>query len=203
MSRMIRLLVVLMFAVTGFAGVINHAGAQERATGTVRVLKYYCTYLDSTLLVEAIDLDACSPGAATFSFYLVGDGTNEFQLLDVGAGGEGTIELAVGDYEMIEEGSQTHFMISVVQGQTVQLLIANPAVEAVPTVPAPAPTTVPAPAPPLAPVPPQAAPAAPTIKLPNTGSGVSTDSETMTLTLAAMAAIAGGGAMTLRKMRPT
>lgn len=157
-------------------------------TGTVTVQKYYCTYLDETLLVEAIEEAECTPGAATFTFYLIGDGTNDFEQLSVGANGQGVIELGVGSYEMVEEGSQTVFTVTVLAGENAQLLIANPAVEVVPT--APAPTAVPA----------KPAPSQP-IKLPNTGAGVSSDSGTLMLTLTAAAAVVAGAALTVRKTR--
>jgi hypothetical protein len=195
MSRMIRLLVASLITLISFAGIMEGAGAQGGATGTVTVLKYYCTYIDETMQVEAIEMDQCSPGAATFTFYLVGDGINDYEQLNVGADGQGSIELPAGEYEVVEEGSQAHFMINVLAGGNVQLLIANPAA----VVPAePAPTAAPQPT--AVPAQPAAAPAQP-VKLPNTGSGLTSGTGALTIALTAAAAIAGGGAMILRTSR--
>jgi hypothetical protein len=132
---MIRLLVALVIAFMGLSGALQHAGAQDAATGTVRVLKYYCTYLDTTLQLEAIDANECTPGPGTFTFYRVGDGTNEFRQLVVGAGGDASITLPIGEYEVVEEGTQTFFAVTVNVAQTTQLLVGNPAVDVVPTEP--------------------------------------------------------------------
>jgi hypothetical protein len=173
------MLAAILIAFIGFAGFMHDAGAQV-ATGTVNVQKYFCTYLDTTLLVEAIEEDECDPGAATFTFYLVGDGTDDYEQLTVGANGAGSINLPVGAYEMVEEGTQTFFNINVLEGETVQLLIGNPAVAVQPTVPpAPAPTQPP--------------------QLPNTGVGEVDGFGLVPLALVTAAAIAGGGALTLRK----
>lgn len=198
MSKMFRLIVASMIAVLGFLGVMLSAGAQGGGTGTVTVLKYYCTYLDETALVEAIEIDQCSPGAATFTFYLVGDGTNDFKQLNVSGAGRGSIELPVGEYEVVEEGSQTHFMVNVLAGTNVQLLIANPSVEVVPTEPAPAPTTVPQ----LTAVTaqPSTTRTQPT-RLPNTGSGSDVEPGVVAFALTAAALVAGSGAMILGKTR--
>jgi hypothetical protein len=182
MRSRIRVLAAVLIAFIGLAGLMQGAGAQV-VTGTVNVQKYYCTYLDTTLLVEAIDEAECDPGAATFTFYLVGDGTADYEQLTVGANGAGTIDLPVGAYEMVEEGSQTFFNINVLEGETVQLLIGNPAVVVQPTVPpVPGPTQPP--------------------QLPNTGAGEADGIGLTPLVLVAAAAIAGGGALTMRKHQP-
>ncbi|HEV2073107.1 MAG TPA: hypothetical protein VGR29_05635 [Thermomicrobiales bacterium] len=205
MSKMFRLLDASMIAVLGFLGVMLSAGAQGGGTGTVIVLKYYCTYLDETALVEAIEIDQCSPGAATFTFYLVGDGTNDFEQLNVSGAGRGSIELPVGEYEVVEEGSQTHFMVNVLAGTNVQLLIANPSIEVVPTDPAPAPTAVPQPT--TVPVEPTVVTAQPSTtrtqptRLPNTGSGSDVEPGVVAFALTAAALVAGSGAMILGKTR--
>ena len=196
MLRMFRLLAASIIAVLGFLGAMHGAGAQGGGTGTVTVLKYYCTYLDETGLVEAIEIGQCSPGAATFTFYLVGDGTDDFQQLNVSGAGRASIELPVGEYEVVEEGSQTHFMVNVLAGASVQMLIANPSVEVVPTAPPLVPTTVPQPT--AVPAQPAATRAQPT-RLPNTGSGSDVEPEVMGFALTAAALVAGSGAMVLTK----
>lgn len=124
MSRMLRSVVLLLVAAMAL-GASGQAMAQT-GTGTVRVLNYFCSYLDSTLLVEAIDQTACAPGAGTFSFYLYGDGTDAHETLTVDASGAGSIDLAVGTYDMVAEATQTHFDVTVAAGVTTQLLIGNP-----------------------------------------------------------------------------
>lgn len=191
MSRFIRLLIAAMVAVLASSGLTHEAGSQT-ATGMVSVQKYYCTYLDETLLVEAIDVNECTPGAATFTFYLIGDGTADYQQLTVGANGQGSIELPVGSYEMVEEGTQTFFNLTVAAGQPTNLLIGNPAIELQPTAVPAQPTAVSAQ--------PTAVPAGP-IGLPNTGSGEGAGSGLLALALATAAAIATGGALAARRYR--
>lgn len=125
MSRMLRSVVVLVVAAMMAFGASGLATAQQ-GTGTVRVLNYFCSYLESTGQVEAIDESECAPGAGTFTFYLVGDGTADYEELAVDASGIGTISLAAGTYEVVAEQSQTHFTVSVVSGETTQLLVGNP-----------------------------------------------------------------------------
>jgi hypothetical protein len=119
MSRMFRFLAASMIVVLGFLGAMHSVSAQGGGTGTVTVLKYYCTYLNETALVEAIEIGQCLPGEATFTFYLVGDGTDDFQLLNVSGAGQGSIELSVSKYEVVEEGPQAHFKVHVLAGANV------------------------------------------------------------------------------------
>lgn len=194
MSKHARRIIAVLLALGLFGTLLHGAGAQV-VTGTVTIQKYYCTYSDETLLVEAIDTNECAPGAATFTFYLVGDGTAEYQQLTVGASGTGSVDLAPGAYEMVEEGTQTFFNLSVVEGQTTNLLIGNPAADVQPTVPPAQPTAVPGQ--------PTAVPAQPTAppQLPNTGSGTGSDSIALTLAVIAAGALTGGGILTKRRFR--
>lgn len=125
MSRLFRSVVLLLMAALAFGGVAGQAAAQDEETGTVRVLNYYCSYLDSTRLVEAIDEAQCAPGSATFTFYLYGDGTDEHWTLTTDANGAGEISLAFGTYDVVAEETQTTFQMSV-GAEPVQLLIGNP-----------------------------------------------------------------------------
>jgi hypothetical protein len=192
MARTLRFLIAALIALVGFGGLL-HGGAAQVATGTVTVQKYYCTYLEETLQVEAIDLTQCSPGAATFTFYLIGDGTADFEQLVLGSSGSGSIVLPVGSYEVVEEGSQTFFTVSVVAGGTTNLLVGNPA-PVVPTVPAP---TAVAPQPTVAAPKPTAAP----VKLPNTGAGDGDGLNLLPLALTVAAGITAAGALTMRGKR--
>jgi hypothetical protein len=187
MSTHARRIVATILAL-GLFGALLHGASAQVVTGTVTVQKYYCTYLDETLLVEAIDTNECSPGGATFTFYLVGDGSAEYQQLTVGASGSGSIDLVPGAYEMVEEGTQTFFDLSVVEGQTTSLLIGNPAANVQPTVPPAQPTTVPA------------QPTAPP-QLPRTGSGTGNASVIPTLAMVAAVACVAGGVIAMRRFR--
>lgn len=198
MARMFRFLAASMIVVLGFLGAMHSVSAQGGGTGTVTVLKYYCTYLNETALVEAIEIGQCLPGAATFTFYLVGDGTDDFQQLNVSGAGQGSIELPVGKYEVVEEGPQAHFKVHVLAGANVQLLIANPSVEVVPTEPAPAPTTVRQTT--VVPAQPSTTRTQPT-RLPNTGSGSDVEPGVVAFAVTAAALVAGSGAMILGKTR--
>jgi hypothetical protein len=191
MSRIIRVLVAAMISVVAFGGILQGTSGQA-ATGTVTVQKYFCTYLDETLLVEAIDLNECMPGGGTFTFYLVGDESAEYQQLIVGGNGLGTITLPVGAYQMVEEETQTFFDLSVIAGEDTRLLIGNPAPAVQPTVPAPTVVPTAVSAQPTA-VPP------PPIGLPNTGTGADAGSGLLALALTTGAALAAGGSLAVRR----
>jgi hypothetical protein len=95
-------------------------------TGFVEVYKAYCADVDGVVF-NGDDLDDdCVPGPATFTFYLVGDGTAEYWQLDVWEDGFGSIELAAGTYEVVEEGTQATTTIEVVADATTVLTVANP-----------------------------------------------------------------------------
>ncbi len=95
-------------------------------TGFVEVYKAYCDDIDGVVFNgDDID-DDCVPGPATFTFYLVGDGTAEYWQLDVWEDGFGSIELAAGTYEVVEEGTQATTTIEVVADATTVLTVANP-----------------------------------------------------------------------------
>ncbi len=128
----------------------------------------------------------------------MGDGTDDFQQLNVSGAGRASIELPVGEYKVVEEGSQTHFMVNVLAGANVQLLIANPSVEVVPTAPPPTPVTVPQPT--AVPAQSAATRAQPT-RLPNTGSGSDVEPGVVAFALTTAALVAGSGAMILGKTR--
>lgn len=162
--------------------------------GTVRLANFSCSYLDEVMLVESIDESACTPLPTTFSFYLVGDGTDDYEQATVGADGFGMIELHAGTYVMVEEGSQATYTIEVIAGDAVAYAIGHPTAVVQPTTPAP--TVVPtAPAPTA--VPPK--PSSPVKTLPTTGSGAESELSAFTLAAVAGGALAGAGALRSRR----
>jgi hypothetical protein len=94
-------------------------------TGFVDVFKIYCPGITETVFNGAVGED-CTPGAGTFTFYLVGDGTADYWQLNVWEDGFGFIELAPGTYEVVEEGTLATTTITVVAGETLTLTVANP-----------------------------------------------------------------------------
>ena len=106
-------------------------------TGTgqsVNVSKFYCENVSGTEFLtvgageensEAIDgAPGCVPGSALFSFYLIGDETDDYAQLEVD--GTGTLGLLPGSYEVVEEGAQASFKIEVVEGENTILVVNNP-----------------------------------------------------------------------------
>lgn len=191
--------------------------------GTVNVSKFFCTGLTETVFQAApvvnevpVGIAAaaeagipstageCSPGAATITFYLVGDGTNAFAQLSVN--GTGSIGLPAGDYEIVEEETQAHNFITVTEGGILTLVISNPAGSATPT-PVVTPTTAPGVTPTVAPgVTPTATSATTSTKvnaLPNTGQGSSGHTnDALILLLGAMSVLlAAGVALRHRRIR--
>src|SRR5690606_12749883 len=66
----------------------------------------------------------CVSGAATFTFYLVGDGTADYAQIHVN--GSGTIGLEPGTYEVVEEETQASFDLEVLDGENTVLIVNNP-----------------------------------------------------------------------------
>lgn len=108
----------------------------EYAPGaSVNVVKFYCDTVTETEFLsfsgtaysDRLDLPTapdCVPGPATFTFYLVGDGTAEYAQLAVD--GSGTIGLEPGIYEVVEEGTQAHFRFEVLADDNTMLVVNNP-----------------------------------------------------------------------------
>ncbi|MGC4192607.1 MAG: hypothetical protein QM589_15810 [Thermomicrobiales bacterium] len=107
--------------------------------GTVNLAKFYCTGITEVvwqaapvgLIAAAADIPStpgeCTAGTATFTFYLVGDGTAEYAQLTVD--GADTIGLPAGEYEIVEEGTQSHTFITVTAGGTLSVVASNPVIE--------------------------------------------------------------------------
>lgn len=100
--------------------------AAQSAIGTVMVSVRYCPALAAPAELPGDPGDACIPGPAQFTFYLVGDGTNSFESLTIDASGLGSISLPVGEYEVIEENSQVVMRVFVEDGATASLVFGFP-----------------------------------------------------------------------------
>lgn len=105
--------------------VVANPGEELPATGLVEVTKVYCESV-RTITFDAPIGDDCVTGPATFTFYLVGDGTADYWQLDVWEDGYGVIELPVGTYEVVEEGWQASTVIEVTEDGITSLTVANP-----------------------------------------------------------------------------
>jgi len=113
--------------------------------GTVNAARFFCTGLTDTVwqasfvggVGAAADIPStagdCEAGSTTFTFYLVGDGTADNAQLSVD--GSGTIGLPAGDYEVVDEVTQSHTFITVIAGSTLSLVASSPLAEPVPTEP--------------------------------------------------------------------
>lgn len=109
---------------------------------TINVAKFYCNGVDSTVFqageitASAIPSSAgeCQPGSATLTFYFIGDGTDDNAQLVID--GTGTIGLPAGNYEVVEEGTLARTVITVTDGEILNMIVINPTDDALPTIPA-------------------------------------------------------------------
>lgn len=92
-------------------------------TGTVEISKYDCNGIDTVVWNGSPD-DNCDDGDATFYFYLIGDGTADYWVLNVD--GTDSINLPVGTYEVWEDGTWSMHNIIVTQGATTEVNVLNP-----------------------------------------------------------------------------
>lgn len=102
--------------------------------GTVNVSVFLCSniaapYFETVnpeIMVASIDVGepTCVPGSALFSFYLIGDGTAEFEPLSVD--GSGSINLDPGQYQIVEEATQASITIDVVAGAYTSVVFNTP-----------------------------------------------------------------------------
>lgn len=99
--------------------------AGQGATGTVSVQVWYCPQLEMAAQLPGVPT-GCSPGPGQFSFYLVGDGTADYELLDVPLSGSASIDLPVGEYEVYEENTQVKMSVFVEAGQTTSIVFGIP-----------------------------------------------------------------------------
>lgn len=174
---------------------------EEPTTGFVIVVKFYCESMSAVAFVDFMELDDdafdfleedCVNGPATFTFYLVGDGTDDYVQIDVDGIGVGLVELAPGTYEVIEEGTQASVTIEVVAGEATVIGVLNPLADGGDdddvVDPSPAPEDD------------KDEDATPDVtKLPSTGTGASDNTGVLAMAAAAAAALAGAGALSLRK----
>lgn len=91
--------------------------------GTVTINKYICDGLE-TVTWGGTPNENCAPGAATFYFYLIGDGSDEFWTATVD--GTGSVSLTPGTYEVYEGNTWTMSTVEVLEGQTTTLNVLNP-----------------------------------------------------------------------------
>jgi hypothetical protein len=98
----------------------------EPETGFVTVEKFFCPGVTAVSYDPGLVDQSCTVGDATFAFYLYGDGADDFWPLSVGADGVGTIELAVGTYQVVEQGTFTSVDVVVTTGATSFLTVVNP-----------------------------------------------------------------------------
>lgn len=198
--------------------------------GTVIVSKFYCDNIDdvifqagSTAEVSAAAIPtsepACEPGYGLFTFYLVGDGTNQYAQLEVD--GSGSIGLPAGEYEVVEEGTLASTFIEVIAGENTTLVVQNPIADVDPS---PEPTEEPGVTPPADPGTDDGAtagghnhgqkdegqkaestPATTTTvtTLPSTGAGAAAAGQSSSLLLAALAGVllTGAAAISIRSKR--
>jgi hypothetical protein len=115
-------------------GAVNPGDAPAPRNGTVNLSKFYCSnitdviFSSDTFMAMAAELPtfepACEPGEATFTFYLVGDGTADYEQITID--GTGSIELAPGTYEVVEEGTLASVLLTVAAGDFITLDVQNP-----------------------------------------------------------------------------
>lgn len=107
----------------------------ELGTGTVNISKFYCDNVDATeyhvdlpagavTAAVVVDDPNCVPGDALFTFYLYGDGTNDFVQLAVDD--SGSIGLGEGVYRVVEEGTQAAADVEVVEDMNTNVVVLNP-----------------------------------------------------------------------------
>lgn len=89
-------------------------GSEEPApeTGILNLNTFECESVEEPAVVGAVGED-CTRVGAVLSFYLVGDGTDNH--ISVSSSAEGTVEmeLPIGDYQVVDETTQTTFQVSV------------------------------------------------------------------------------------------
>lgn len=99
--------------------------AGQAATGTVSVQVVYCPQLNYPAELPGMP-ENCHPGPAQFSFYLVGDGTADYESLSVPETGTASIDLPAGEYEVWEENTQVKLSVFVTEGQTTSFVFGFP-----------------------------------------------------------------------------
>ena len=84
---------------------IGYAAIAPVETGTLAVNTYSCTGVTGDA-IELIEIgDDCTRVATTLDFYLWGDGTDDSWSVTTNATGPVNVELAVGDYEVVDTAS--------------------------------------------------------------------------------------------------
>lgn len=144
---------------------------------------FACTGVDSVSVIGKAGSD-CVRTANSLSFYLVGDGSNAYFAVETNAADSTVVTLPVGDYEVVDEGTQTHLAVSVTEG-TSGVDIGYPATSA-PAAPAPTATAAPA-------------TTSPVTALPKTGSGPDASISMLVVTVAGAVLLSSVVGLRLRK----
>lgn len=120
-AQLFRLVVAFAFVLLALP--LAQVGAQS-AEGQVTVHSLQCQGVTDPFIIDAMGglgpEEPCSPVDTTFTFYLVGDGSADYQQVST-AGGDGSIALAAGDYEVHDEGTGAVTTITVTDGGSVVL----------------------------------------------------------------------------------
>jgi len=118
-----------MFTVPTDDPVLVELNTPAAESGFVHIHNFVCDGIDKVIFgddVDAVGKD-CDPAAGTFTFYLVGDGTDDHWQVKVGADGINGIELAAGTYEVVVEANQAKTEVTVVEGEVTELVVQSPA----------------------------------------------------------------------------
>lgn len=103
------------------------ASAPDPEVGTLNINTIMCDNVVEPMVTDIVD-DDCVRVAKNLSFYLVGDGTDDFIPVTTSSSDTTVVDLPIGDYEIVDEASQARLFVSVSTG-TADLNIAYPWVD--------------------------------------------------------------------------
>lgn len=117
----VSLFVVPLLFISSFSAASAQFGEE---VGTVDLRVVACDSVANHGIINTIPADCVNAGGS-FTFYMRGDGTADYtQLLVLETDGLGNINLNPGDYEVVEENTQTHFDLTVTADETTQATFA-------------------------------------------------------------------------------
>lgn len=125
MKAIVRMTSAFVIGVLALLAAVSSSAGQS-ATGTVNVQVLYCPQLEMAAELPGVPAYWCAPGPGQFSFYLVGDGTADFELLDVPVAGTASITLPVGEYEVWEENTFVKMSVVVEANTTTSIIFGIP-----------------------------------------------------------------------------
>ena len=125
MNAFFRVVSAVIIGALSLLAIISPTAGQG-ATGTVNIQVVYCPQLEMAAELPGVPAEFCSPGPGQFSFYLVGDGTADFELLDVPLTGTASIDLPVGEYEVYEENTFVKMSVFVEADETTSIVFGIP-----------------------------------------------------------------------------